>query len=137
MDPEVQATLARRQECTQRVWLGALQEWFPAATLPAVMYSLEAAGVKGLMNLGGPSELERATPEVVEHFHWPRMPEVVEHFHWPRSTSSSQQPESHVGLHAAAGADEMQPEQLNMMCEEPLPLCPECHQVCTHCAAAY
>ncbi|CAE8642639.1 unnamed protein product [Polarella glacialis] len=43
----------------------------------------------------------------------------------------------HVGLHAAAGADETQPEQLNMMCEEPLPLCPECHQVCVRCAGAF
>ena len=33
----------------------------------------------------------------------------------------------------------MQPDQLNMMCEEetPLPLCPECHQVCVHCAEAF
>ncbi|CAE8617852.1 unnamed protein product, partial [Polarella glacialis] len=81
------------------------------------------------MNLGDPSELEHATPEVGEHFHWPRS----------ASSSSSQQPEGHVGLPEAAGADDVQPDQLNMMCEEetPLPLCPECHQVCVRCAGAF
>ncbi|CAE8636480.1 unnamed protein product, partial [Polarella glacialis] len=43
-----------------------------------------------------------------------------------------ERPEGHVDLPEAAEADDVQPDQLNMMCEEetPLPLCPECHQVC-------
>ncbi|CAE8598583.1 unnamed protein product [Polarella glacialis] len=65
-------------------------------------------------------------------------PKVADNLTKQLQPARLEQPEGHVGLPEAAGADDVQPDQLNMMCEEetPLPLCPECHQVCVHCAEA-
>jgi hypothetical protein len=54
---------------------------------------------------------------------------MAHHFHWPRTDP---RPGEEVSVSSRGQLEAC--DQLNMMCEEPLPLCAVCGHVCPHCA---